>query len=286
MGNKDIINHFDISEKYVVNLHILEACNFKCKYCFAHFDFMKMLPVSTWKTIVDNISSSINVKRFNLAGGEPLLYPNLQELIYYIKEKGFEVSIITNGFLLTDEFIKRNKGVIDCIGISVNSFDTNTLLNLNCKTSKGEILSRDRLLNICKLINDCNIKLKINTVVTKLNYMEDLSPVLRDIKVDRWKILKMKLYTDCGFDNSDLDVSMDEFRYFVKTHENLIDNTVVEDTLKNSYIIIDSEGYLIDNSDDKNTKTINVCTEDFLTGFSKIGFNKELYFSRYRDDRG
>ena len=35
------------------------------------------------------------------------------------------------------------------------------------------------------------VKLKINTVVTKLNYMEDLSPVLRDIKVDRWKILKM-----------------------------------------------------------------------------------------------
>ena len=116
--------------------------------------------------------------------------------------------------------------------------------------------------------------------------LELTSPVLRDIKVDRWKILKMKLYTDCGFDNSDLDVSMDEFRYFVKTHENLIDNTVVEDTLKNSYIIIDSEGYLIDNSDDKNTKTINVCHEDFLTGFSKIGFNKELYFSRYRDDRG
>ena len=95
----------------------------------------------------------------------------------------------------------------------------------------------------------------------------------------------MKLYTDCGFDNSDLDVSMDEFRYFVKTHENLIDNIVVEDTLKNSYIIIDSEGYLIDNSNDKNTKTINVCNEDFLTGFRKIGFNKELYFSRYRDDR-
>ena len=297
IGNKDInnqndklsqellIDNCDKIEKYVVNLHLLEACNFRCKYCFAHFNYMKMLPVNTWKSIVDNISSSINVKRFNLAGGEPLLYPDLQELMLYIKEKGFEVSIITNGFLLTEEFIKRNKGVLDCIGISVDSFDTDTLINLNCKTSKGEILDKNRLLSICKLINECDIDLKINTVVSKLNYNQDLSPVLKDIKIDRWKILKMKLYQDCGFDNSDLDISMDEFRYFVKTHENLIPNTVVEDTLKNSYIIIDSEGYLIDNSCDKNIKTINVVNEDFLTGFKNLSFDKELYFSRYRNDK-
>ena len=297
IGNKDINNQNDkLSqellidncvqiEKYVVNLHLLEACNFKCKYCFSHFNYMKMLPVNTWKTIVDNISNSINVRRFNLAGGEPLLYPGLQELMLYIKEKGFEVSIITNGFLLTEEFIRRNKDILDCIGISVDSFDTDTLINLNCKTSKGEILDKNRLLNICKIINECNIDLKINTVVSKLNYNQDLSPVLKDIKIDRWKILKMKLYQDCGFDNSDLDITMDEFRYFVKTHENLIPNTVVEDTLKNSYIIIDSEGYLIDNSCDKNIKTINVCNEDFLTGFKNLSFDKELYFSRYKDNR-
>lgn len=297
IGNKDrnnlndklsqelLIDNCDKIEKYVINLHLLEACNFKCKYCFAHFDYMKMLPVNTWKIIVDNISSSINVKRFNLAGGEPLLYPDLQELILYIKEKGFEVSIITNGFLLTEEFIKMNKDTLDCIGISVDSFDANTLVSLNCKTSKGEILDKDRLLNICKLINDCNIDLKINTVVSKLNYKQDLSPVLKDIKIDRWKILKMKLFKDGNFDNSDLDINMDQFRYFVKTHENLIPNTVVEDTLKNSYIIIDSEGYLVDNSYDKNVKTINVVNEDFMNGFKKLSFDKELYFSRYRNDR-
>ena len=95
----------------------------------------------------------------------------------------------------------------------------------------------------------------------------------------------MKLFKDGNFDNSDLDINMDEFRYFVKTHENLIPNTVVEDTLKNSYILIDSEGYLIDNSHDKNIKTINVLNEDFMTGFKKLSFDKELYFSRYGNNR-
>ena len=96
-------------EEYVINLHILEACNFKCKYCFAHFDYMKMLPVNVWKHIVDNVANSMYVRRFNIAGGEPMLYPHLDELIQYIKEKGFEVSIITIGFLLSEEFIERNK---------------------------------------------------------------------------------------------------------------------------------------------------------------------------------
>ena len=30
---------------YKVNLHLLEACNFKCRYCFAHFDKHRILSV-------------------------------------------------------------------------------------------------------------------------------------------------------------------------------------------------------------------------------------------------
>lgn len=29
------------SESYVVNLHILEQCNYRCKYCFAHYEDKK-----------------------------------------------------------------------------------------------------------------------------------------------------------------------------------------------------------------------------------------------------
>ena len=38
-----------------VNLHIVEACNMHCEFCFAKFQCMKALTLEDWKCIVDNI---------------------------------------------------------------------------------------------------------------------------------------------------------------------------------------------------------------------------------------
>lgn len=38
-----------------VNLHIIEACNMHCEFCFAKFHCRKALSLEDWKRIVDNI---------------------------------------------------------------------------------------------------------------------------------------------------------------------------------------------------------------------------------------
>ena len=38
-----------------VNLHIVEACNMHCEFCFAKFHCMHALSLEDWKQIVDNI---------------------------------------------------------------------------------------------------------------------------------------------------------------------------------------------------------------------------------------
>ena len=45
--------------------------------------------------------SNIFIDVFSLIGGEPLLYPNLKELIYFLKDnfKKSSISIFTNGSL-------------------------------------------------------------------------------------------------------------------------------------------------------------------------------------------
>ena len=57
----------------VINLHLLNACDFRCAHCFAHFSDGKTMPCSEWKAVVDNIMDGVTVERFNLAGGEALL---------------------------------------------------------------------------------------------------------------------------------------------------------------------------------------------------------------------
>ena len=271
----------ELEEQFVVNLHILEACNYRCRHCFAHFDHMKMLSVSTWKHIVDNIGGTIFVKRFNIAGGEPLLYPHIDELIKYIYNKGYEVSIITNGFLMTDEWLDKNARYIDTIGISVDSFNKETLLAMGRKTLKNEFLSPDRLIKLCKKIKKYGIKLKLNTVVTSLNYTEDFTQIMKDLDVDRWKVLKMKVFKNKSFDNSDIAISKKMFNDFISKHKD-VNNAVFEESLVNSYIMIDSSGSLVDNSGDSYVKLIDVTNEEFEEGFKKLNLDKDLYFSRYK----
>ena len=93
-----------MEKKYKINLHILEAYNFKCRHCFSKFGTDETLPVEDWKKIVDNCIAVADVAEFNIAGGEPMLYPGLTELVKYILSKGVKVSLITNGSLMDEEW--------------------------------------------------------------------------------------------------------------------------------------------------------------------------------------
>ena len=69
---------------------------------------VRLLSLDDWKKIIDNIVCDVQVKRFNLAGGEPLAAPYVQGMIDYIHACGVDCSIITNGSLLTPGFVRRN----------------------------------------------------------------------------------------------------------------------------------------------------------------------------------
>ena len=59
-----------MEKKYKINLHILEACNFKCRHCFSKFGTDETLPVEDWKKIVDNCIAVADVAEFNIAGAD------------------------------------------------------------------------------------------------------------------------------------------------------------------------------------------------------------------------
>ena len=118
-----------------------------------------------WKKIIDNISSAITVKRFNLAGGEPLAGEYIQQMIDYISNKGIACSIITNGSLLTTDFIRHNRRKLQMIGISVDAMDYADNMQIGRIDRHGKALSVGRLSKLAHDIHESGIKLKINTVV-------------------------------------------------------------------------------------------------------------------------
>lgn len=93
---KGIINNRPIIGPREVNIHINNACQRKCIFCW-YFS-----PLVSWKEeqsqlplpIVKNIVSDcakMKVQTINFEGGEVTLYPHLKEAFQLVKSKGFRL---------------------------------------------------------------------------------------------------------------------------------------------------------------------------------------------------
>lgn len=262
----------------VVNLHLLERCNYHCGHCFAHFDSAEPLSVDQWKAVIDTIALDRWVTRFNLAGGEPLMFQKLHELIEHIHQKGKEVSIITNGSLLKEEFLQT--GLISMVGISIDSFQEDTQRKMGRCQHNGLVLSKSDYVKLCRSIQENGISLKINTVVTALNLNEDFSPI-KQIAPNRWKIFKMQTFKVKDFDNTPLRVNKKEFDGFTERQRRLGIDFIEESDMENDYIIVDPSGNLVDNTGGRYRAVGNLLTESFERCLQKLPFNEALYRTRY-----
>lgn len=268
-----------------INLHITERCNYNCKYCFAHFAGNCDLSVKDWHKIIDDIKTAGNISAINFAGGEPVLYKNFPELVDYAKDKGFSVSIISNGSLLLNEklapidMLKK----IDTLGISVDSFNINILKALGC-CNGNSVLSKEKLIEVINRAKSANplMKIKLNTVVSALNKDEQLTEFENTVQIDRWKFLKVKLFENVNFSNRNLIISDEEFQNFVAKNHRKHGENILESTVKRSYIIVDNTGNLLDNFGDNYEIVGNVLKENFAEVFSRYKLDTELYQERYK----
>ena len=232
--------------------------------------------------IVDNIHQYFSMKnidgRINLVGGEIFLCSYLQDIIDYIYSLNIKVSLVTNGSLLTKEFIKKNRMKIETIGISVDSLNEDTNIKIG-RCTKSKTLSEEELASICKVIKDNGIKLKINLCVSKLNYEENISDFIRLVKPDRFKILQMTIIEGINNKYKGLEISVDDFNNYCMKYKDL--NPVIENNeeMKDSYLMIDSKG---DFYCDKEKEPIgNVLNEDFCGIVRKTNINMKNYKKRY-----
>jgi len=135
-----------------------------CVYCFAKFrDVKGILP----KEIALKIPSQLvelGIKKINISGGEPFLYPYLYDIIKECKKCGLTVGIISNGSLLTQSLIKEISKYVDRLGLSLDSCNE----DVQDKLGRGKHIKIFSLLELARCIKNEGMRLKINTVVTKI----------------------------------------------------------------------------------------------------------------------
>lgn len=291
--------------KYKINLHLLEGCNYHCRHCFAHFGSHRMLSLDQWERIIDNCIREFPVSEFNLAGGEPMLYPDLLSLAKHIKARGKNVSLITNGSCMDSAWIRENAALWTTIGFSVDSFIDGKAKIMGRIDQNGNCFTHERLKNCCQEIKTYNpeCRIKLNTVVSALNKDETFYD-FPDF-ISKWKIIRMKLYESDKFSNRDLLITDREFQIFAERNLQMLTGktrslpaedslcskiirvnpgqmVVIEYTTSASYLIVDANGCLLDNHSENVYRPVcNLLVEDFADGLKKLHFERERYWSRY-----
>src|SRR5438046_4982254 len=95
--------------------------NLACKDCNEFDDFSKPVPVETMFRRVDKLGE-LGTSVITISGGEPLLHPELDDIIHRIRRHGIIAGLITNGYLLTGERIERlNRAGLEWLQISIDN---------------------------------------------------------------------------------------------------------------------------------------------------------------------
>jgi len=151
-----------------IQFEVTNTCNLKCKMCPVNYTMTRKktkMDFSLFKKIVSQNKGVEYYLMFNW--GEPLLHPQIFDMLDFLKQKKKKVFITTNATLLDSE--EKMKKILTAgltrLTISMDGFDKTYeyIRGFSYKTIK------ERVLNIVKLRDKLNVKTKIdlNMVIQK-----------------------------------------------------------------------------------------------------------------------
>src|SRR5713101_5906864 len=105
----------------LVHLIPIRRCNLSCTYCNEYDNFSKPVPTETICHRIDRLAD-MGTAVITMSGGEPLLHPDLDQILAHVRKRKMIAGMITNGYLLTaDRIQKLNRAGLDHLQISIDN---------------------------------------------------------------------------------------------------------------------------------------------------------------------
>jgi MoaA/NifB/PqqE/SkfB family radical SAM enzyme len=140
----------------LVHLIPIRRCNLACTYCNEFDDFSKPVPTEQMLRRVDKLGE-LGTSVVTISGGEPLLHPDLDDIIRRMRPNGIVSGLITNGYLLTPDRVRRlNRAGLEWLQISIDNVNPD-------EVSKKSLKVLDRKLQV--LAEHADFHVNINSVV-------------------------------------------------------------------------------------------------------------------------
>jgi MoaA/NifB/PqqE/SkfB family radical SAM enzyme len=109
----------------LVQLVVTRRCNLSCGYCSEYDAVSPPVDTELLERRIDHVAS-LGTLVLTLTGGEPLLHPKLDQLIARVSSHGIVCTMISNGYPLTKEWIRRlNAAKLSLLQMSVDNMEPN-----------------------------------------------------------------------------------------------------------------------------------------------------------------
>lgn len=134
----------------------IRRCNLSCTYCNEYDDVSKPVPTDQMLRRVD-LLGGLGTSVVTISGGEPLLHPDLDDIIRQMVKRRIVSGLITNGYLLTADRIQRlNRAGLEWLQISIDNVNPD-------EVSKKSLKVLDKKLQL--LAEHADFHVNINSVV-------------------------------------------------------------------------------------------------------------------------
>ena len=133
------------STQHPLLAHIIpmRRCNLACTYCNEFDDFSKPVAIEDMYRRIDKLGA-LGTSVVTISGGEPLLHPELDDIIRRIRANDMVAGLITNGYLLVAERIERlNRAGLEWLQISIDNVNPDEVSKKSLKVldKKLQLLS-------------------------------------------------------------------------------------------------------------------------------------------------
>jgi MoaA/NifB/PqqE/SkfB family radical SAM enzyme len=113
----------DTAHPLLVQIIPIRRCNIDCGYCNEYDKVSEPVPTDEMKRRIDKLAE-LGTSVVAFSGGEPMLHPDLDDLIRHIRSHGMLAGLITNGYFLVPKRIEAlNAAGLDFLQISIDNVE-------------------------------------------------------------------------------------------------------------------------------------------------------------------
>lgn len=270
-----------------VNFHVNRVCNERCAYCFATFrddpafdPVHRGLPPEHARAIVARIAEA-GVEKLNFAGGEPTLYAPLPGLLRTARGQGLVTSVVSNGARL-EWLLGEAADAIDWVGLSVDS----AIEQIQRELGRGDGDYCRRALEHFARLHAARIRVKLNTVVTALNHLEDMSGFVLAARPERWKVFQfLPVARQNDANAGKLAVTPEQFRAYLARNARVAEagiTMVPEENaeMTGAYAMIDPAGRFFSNVGGRHSYSDPILEIGVEAAFAQVVFHESTFERR------